>query len=71
MSSSHIVIVARNEVTGEVKLATENNTLYGTGDEESILQLYQYQYSEEWVLSLYAPMKPYFVTGTKPAAKDR
>ena len=55
MSSSHIIIVARNAETGAVELPLENVTLYGTGGEEDVLQTCRKQYGEEWTLSLYAP----------------
>ena len=56
MSSSHIIIVARNTKTGEIELPLDDLTLYGVGGEDDVLQTCRRQYGEEWVLSLYAPI---------------
>ncbi len=53
MSSEHIIIVARNITTDELQLPLGNTTLYGTGEEESVLETCRLQYDDQWVLSLY------------------
>ena len=60
MSSSHIVIVARNTETGEVKLPLGDMTLYGAGEEEQVLQTCAMScgLGEDWVLTLYHPVGP-------------
>ncbi|TGQ19278.1 hypothetical protein [Mesorhizobium sp. M00.F.Ca.ET.217.01.1.1] len=65
MSSDHIIIVARNARTGEIRLPLEDTTLYGLGGEDELLRSYRGQFSEEWALSLY---KPFGLTyaGSKP-----
>lgn len=60
MSSEHIIIVARNNRTGEIQLPLEDTTLYGVGNEDGLLQAYRAQYSEEWSLALYGPMGGFY-----------
>lgn len=55
MSSSHIIVVARNTDTGAIELPLEDLTLYGVGGEEDVLQTCRMSYGEEWVLTLYCP----------------
>lgn len=55
MSSEHIIIVARHDITGEIRLPLENLTLYGTGGEESVLDTCRQRFDEDWTLSLYRP----------------
>jgi hypothetical protein len=55
MSSSHIVIIARNDITGEIELPLEDMTLYGCGGEEKVLETCRANYSMDWTLSLYRP----------------
>lgn len=64
MSSSHIIVVARNTDTGEVELPLGDMTLYGVGGEESVLQTCRGNYGKQWVLSLYVPAGGQWV-GTK------
>lgn len=60
MSSSHIIIVARNKKTGAIELPLEDMTLYGTGGEDGVLATCRRQYSEEWTLALYAPIGDFY-----------
>ncbi len=54
MSSSHLVIIARNYKTGEVKLALgDRMTLYGTGEEQSVVETCALIYTDDWELTLY------------------
>lgn len=55
MSSSHIIIVARNTKTDEIELPLGNMTLYGLGEEEDVLKTCRISYSEDWNLTLYQP----------------
>lgn len=55
VSSSHIIVVARNTETGAIELPLEDLTLYGGGGEEDVLRTCRLQYSEEWSLTLYQP----------------
>jgi hypothetical protein len=64
MSSSHIIVVARNTKTGAIELPLDELTLYGTGGEEDVLQTCRKKYGEEWTLSLYAPIGDFY-TGSK------
>lgn len=60
MSSSHLIILARNTDTGELRLPLENLTLYGCGEEGRVLETCS-QVSglgPEWELTVYAPMGP-------------
>lgn len=65
MSSEHIIIVARNARTGEIRLPLEGTTLYGVGGEDDLLRAYRGQFSEEWALSLYKPFG-FIYSGSKP-----
>lgn len=64
MSSSHLIIIARNDETGEIQLPLENMTLYGMGkdpetgeyEEESVVRTCAMSYGPEWVLALYGPL---------------
>lgn len=56
MSSSHIIVVARNTETGDIEFPLEDLTLYGVGGETNVLETCRRQYSKEWTLSLYAPI---------------
>ncbi|OJH53491.1 hypothetical protein [Agrobacterium pusense] len=64
MSSSHYIIVARNDDTGEIQLPLENMTLYGMGkdpetgeyEEESLVRACADSYGPEWTISLYGPI---------------
>lgn len=61
MSSSHYIIVARNDVTGEIQLPLENVTLYGMGldpdtgeyEEEALVRECAKRYDKDWSLCLY------------------
>ncbi|QIG68705.1 hypothetical protein EVB67_055 [Rhizobium phage RHph_TM3_3_14B] len=72
MSSSHYIIVARNDETGEIQLPLENMTLYGMGvdpetgeyEEESIVRTCAATYGPEWTLTLYGPLGSSY-SGTK------
>jgi hypothetical protein len=72
MSSSHYIIVARNDETGEIQLPLENMTLYGMGidpetgeyEEESIVRTCAATYGPEWTLTLYGPLGASY-SGTK------
>lgn len=68
MSSSHIIVVARNDKTGEIELPLEELTLYGVGGEESVLELCCRRYNEDWSLALYSPVGA-FRSGTKTEKK--
>lgn len=67
MSSSHLVIIARNTKTGDLELPLGNQTLYGTGDEESILESITKRYTDDWCLAIYGQQPPYTLSGTKTA----
>lgn len=64
MSSSHYVIVARNDETGEIQLPLGNMTLYGMGidpetgeyEEEGLVRECAKQYGPEWTLTLYGKL---------------
>lgn len=62
MSSSHLIIVASNDETGEIQLPLENMTLYGMGivdgeyEEESVVRTCAASYGPEWTLTLYGPL---------------
>ncbi|MBY3543645.1 hypothetical protein HFN71_28590 [Rhizobium laguerreae] len=62
MSSSHLIIVARNDETGEIQLPLENMTLYGMGivdgeyEEETVVRTCAMSYGPEWTLTLYGPL---------------
>lgn len=71
MSSSHIILVARNTETGELRLPLDNLTLYGCGGEDEVLETTRQTcgLGPEWVLTLYAPMwLP--VVGLDPKEED-
>lgn len=61
MSSGHYVIVARNTVTGELRLPLGDMTLYGEGKdpetgehaEESLVRTCAMDFDEDWTLTLY------------------
>lgn len=55
MSSSHIIVIARNTETGAIELPLDDLTLYGCGGEEDVLQTCRMLYGEEWALTLYRP----------------
>ena len=69
MSSSHIIVVARNHKTGEIQLPLDDLTLYGVGGEEDVLETCRLSYDEDWSLALYEP-KGAFYSGAKPARKE-
>lgn len=64
MSSSHYIIVARNDETGEIQLPLENMTLYGMGvdaetgeyEEEDLVRSCAANHGPEWTLTLYGPL---------------
>lgn len=57
MSSSHLIILARHTETGELRLPLDDMTLYGTGEEQSVVKTCaQTAYTDEWALELYGPM---------------
>ncbi|MBY5553744.1 hypothetical protein J0664_05965 [Rhizobium leguminosarum] len=62
MSSSHLIIIARNDETGEIQLPLENMTLYGMGivdgeyEEESVVRTCAASFGPEWTLTLYGPL---------------
>jgi hypothetical protein len=64
MSSSHYIIVARNDETSEIQLPLENMTLYGLGqdpetgehEEENVVRTCALSYGPEWTLTLYGPI---------------
>lgn len=72
MSSSHLIIVARNYETGELQLPLENLTLYGMGqdpetklyEEDSLVQECAKKYGPEWGITLYVPVGPTY-SGSK------
>lgn len=68
MSSEHIIVVARNTVTGAIELPLDDLTLYGTGGEQDMLETCRRDYDDDWVLALYRPMTPGFTTGAMPRA---
>jgi hypothetical protein len=61
MSSSHYIIVARNDVTGAIELPLDDLTLYGNGvdpdtgeyQEESLVRECAKRYGEDWTICLY------------------
>lgn len=73
MSSEHIIIVARNTETGELRLPLDDMTLYssggldetGIGSPESILQTCRAIFTEEWVLAVYRPYGDFFAGSKK------
>lgn len=72
MSSTHLIIVARNDETGEIKLPLESLTLYGMGIvngehvEESIVRTCAANYGPEWTLTLYEPVGASYGGSKKP-----
>lgn len=66
MSSSHIIIVARNMETGAVEFPLGDMTLYGTGLERELLEKCCHEYDGQWVLSLYAPTGDQFYGDKRP-----
>ena len=66
MSSCHLIIVARNTVTGKLELPMGDMTLYGVGGEEDILNSLTETYDEDWVLCIYGQKPPYTLNGVKP-----
>lgn len=75
MSSSHYIIVARNDETSEIQLPLEGMTLYGMGIvdgeyvEEDIVRTCAAAYGPEWTLTLYGPLgSSYSGTKNRPAA---
>ena len=78
MSSSHLIIVARNDETGEIQLPLEHMTLYGMGvtdgeyEEESVVRTCASTYGPEWTLTLYGPLgHSYSGTKTSPVTSAR
>lgn len=65
MSSSHLIILARNTLTGELRLPLDDMTLYGTGEEQSVVETAAMTFTDDWVLNLYAPVGDQ-VIGKKP-----
>lgn len=65
MSSSHIVVVARNFETGEVEVALKDMTLYDEHGKETLLELIRAKYSEDWGVALYKPITQFYC-GSKP-----
>lgn len=65
MSSSHLIIVARNTMTGELRLPLDDMTLYGTGEEQSVVETVAMTFSDDWVLYLYGMVGDQ-VVGKKP-----
>ena len=53
MSSSYIIIVARNVETGEIELPLGDMTLYGLGEEKELLEKIARSYDNRWTISLY------------------
>ncbi|KEA07501.1 hypothetical protein [Rhizobium rhizogenes] len=74
MSSSHYIIVARNNETGEIQLPLEDMTLYGMGvdtetgeyEEESVVRTCAMSYGPEWTLTLYGPLGSSYYGTKKP-----
>lgn len=60
MSSSHIVIVARNIETGEIQLPLNDMTLYGVGEVNGLVDRCRKRYSDEWVVTAYAPIGDHY-----------
>lgn len=59
MSSSHLVIIARNMKTGQIDLPLgDHMTLYGCGGEEELVRACAGNYTDDWVLTLYHPRGP-------------
>ena len=56
MSSAHIIIVARNLITGAIEVPLGDITLYFAEGAESVLQTARQSYDEDWALSLYEPV---------------
>lgn len=55
MSSAHIIIIARNDKTGELEVPLGDTTLYDVGGSEHTLELACKNYGPDWTLSLYRP----------------
>lgn len=74
MSSSRLIVVARNDDTGEIQLPLENMTLYGMGvdpetgeyEEESLVRTCAMSYGPEWSLTLYGPLGSSYYGSKKP-----
>jgi hypothetical protein len=73
LSSSHYIIVARNDKRGEIQLPLGDMTLYGMGvdpetgeyEEESIVRTCAATYGPEWTLTLYGPVGSNYAGTTK------
>lgn len=65
MSSSHLIILARNTLTGELRLPLNDMTLYGVGGEQSVVETAAMTFTDDWVLDLYGPIGDRIV-GKKP-----
>lgn len=66
MSSSHLLVVARNHRTGEIQLPLEDLTLYGVEpvkDDELVRGIAE-QYDEDWAVTLYGQVGPNY-SGSK------
>lgn len=65
MGSSHLIVLARNTVTDELRLALGDMTLYGVGGEQSVVETAAMTFTDDWVLDLYGPIGDRIV-GKKP-----
>lgn len=78
MSSSHLVIIARNDKTGEIQLPLDDMTLYGMGcdsvtgeyEEESVVRTCAMSYGPNWTLTLYGPLGSAYYGVKKDASTD-
>lgn len=69
MSSDHVVIVARNTESGEVRLPLGNVTLYSTERIDDFVRRVCADYGDEWVVAAYLPTTGFFI-GTKPTENN-
>jgi len=58
MGSARYIIVARNDVTNELRLPLGDLTLYGCEPEgeEDLARHIASQFDEDWSIAIYAPM---------------
>lgn len=68
MSSRRLIIVARNDATGRIKLPLGSLTLYGTGGEEELLRKAAASFGAGWTLAIYEPIGHTITGGTKGAS---
>jgi hypothetical protein len=59
LSSEHLIVIARNHLTGEIQLPLEELTLYGDEDEnDGLVRGIAKHYDEDWVITLYGKKGP-------------